>query len=109
MLAIDPNLLQKTWIHSREEDTADGTVYRTDQFRFPPSRGRRGFDLKEDGRLAQLDFGTADVPAASEGQWTLREDGCLVLHGSSPAEPKKVLKVVSLDQDKLVVKQMPSG
>ena len=35
----------KHWTHSREEDSEGIKVYRPNEYNFPPSRGREGFEL----------------------------------------------------------------
>lgn len=37
--------LQRRWLHSHEEDTADVRVYRPAEYPFPPARGRDGFEF----------------------------------------------------------------
>ena len=41
------------WIHSHEEDSNDIMVFRRSDYPFPPSRGRRKIEFKEDGKFVQ--------------------------------------------------------
>src|SRR5260370_746002 len=54
---IAPQLLQRRWMHSREEDTATEMVFRPASYHFPPARGRTGFALGPD--KIDGDFGAA--------------------------------------------------
>ena len=51
MTAYNEDCIYKHWIHSHEEDTEDKKVYRPSTFEFPPSRGRDGFEIKENGEF----------------------------------------------------------
>ena len=66
-----PSVIFRHWIHSREEDSGGSEVYRPEGFAFPPSFGRDGFEMFEDGRFVQDDVGPADGIVQTEGQWTL--------------------------------------
>lgn len=69
-----PNALLGHWVHSHEEDTATAMVFRPASFRFPPSRGRTGFELRGDHSLVEIALGAADVPTEATGRWELSED-----------------------------------
>ncbi len=42
------------WTHSFEEDHDGISVYRRDDFAFPPARGRRGVEFRPDGTLRRV-------------------------------------------------------
>ena len=65
-----PRDLFRHWVHSREEDTGDIEVYRPDEFDFPPSFGRDGFEMLVDGQFIQDDIGPADGIVQVTGRWT---------------------------------------
>ena len=47
------------------------TVYRHDDFAFPPARGRRGVEFRPDGTFSELLIGRGDAPeAAAAGRWS---------------------------------------
>ena len=98
-------VLQQHWVHSHEEDTGTEMVFRPATFKFPPSRGRRGFELKPDGTLVDYGIAPTDGPQATRGTWELEDGNRLVLHPSSPSQPVRILPIASVDEDRLVVKK----
>jgi len=92
-------------VHSHEEDTATETVYRPASFAFPRSRGRSAMALKPDGGLVETGPGPTDRPQESRGTWKLAEDDTLSMYEKGQAKPKRTMKIVSLEQDKLVVRK----
>jgi len=102
---IDRNALHQHWVHSHEEDTQTETVYRPASFAFPRSRGRSAMALKPDGGLVETGPGPTDRPHESRGTWTLEGDDTLSMYEKGQAKPNRTMKIVSLDQDRLVVKK----
>jgi hypothetical protein len=105
MTDIDSSTVAQSWVHSHEEDTADQAVYRPENFAFPPSRGRGGFDLNPDGTMVQFGPGATDRTTTRSGQWEVRDDGRLVLYPEGSDTPSRVMKITSLSADKLVLKK----
>ena len=85
------------WMHSHEEDTDEEVVFRPASYRFPPARGRTGFDLKEDGSLVEHGIAPTDRRTQSAGRWKL--DGTTLRLGA------RVMTIVSLDRDRLVLRK----
>jgi len=102
---IVKNMLYGQWVHSHEEDTETERVYRPASFAFPRSRGRSAMALKPDGGLVETGTGPADRPRESRGSWKLENDDMLFVYEIGKARPKRQIKIVSLDRDKLVVKK----
>ncbi|MFV9428881.1 hypothetical protein [Rhodococcus sp. 5G237] len=65
----DPSSIIGTWFHSYEEDTDTARVYRPRGFPFPRSRGRPGFEFRQDGTYVEYDGGPDDRGRARVGQW----------------------------------------
>jgi len=99
------NALHQHWVHSHEEDTATETVYRPASFAFPRSRGRSAMALKPDGGLVETGIGPTDRHQESQGTWKLENDDTLSIYEKGQAKPKRTMKIVSLDQDRLVVRK----
>ena len=99
---IDRDALARRWVHSHEEDEGSEIVFRTDDFSFPPSRGRTVLDLRSDGTVAGSTPGAADVPESSEGRWELADDR-LVIEGESAPIPGG--RIVSVDDERLVLER----
>jgi len=98
---LDLSRLQQTWVHSHEEDGAGKTVYRTPDFRFPPSRGRSAFTLRPDG-VAEIGFpGADDRTRRAEGRWQVVGN---VLRVTTP-ERDQTLEIERVEADVLVVRK----
>jgi len=102
---IDKNALHQQWVHSHEEDTETERVFRPASFAFPRSRGRSAMALKPDGGLVETGIGPTDRPQKSQGTWKLEGDNTLSMYEKGKQKPNRTMKIVSLDQDRLVVKK----
>jgi hypothetical protein len=76
---VERERLAGRWVHSHEEDSGDELVFRPAGYAFPPSRGREAIELHPDGSYAGSVPGPVDKPEATEGEWTLEDDGRLRL------------------------------
>lgn len=63
--------LHKRWVHRPEEDTPDTMVFRSADTPLPASRGRWGFELRDDGRAEIMSAGRSDVPDTIGASWQL--------------------------------------
>ena len=99
-----PEILQKRWIHSHEEDTETEMVFRPASFAFPPSRGRIGFELRPDQSLVEIGIAPADGPQESSGKWKL-QDNLLKFFTPSSRTPTRTLQIISADNKRLRVKK----
>lgn len=99
--------LQQSWLHSHEEDTDTEKVYRlADKYDFPLSRGREGFDLKPDNKLAEIGIAPTDGPAQAAGSWHLDSAGNdLKLRLNTDQSASRDMKIKSISKDRLVVKK----
>ena len=66
-----PPAIFRHWMHSREEDAEGVEVFRPEDFGFPPSFGRDGFEMHKNGVFIQEDIGPADGVVRVRGRWTL--------------------------------------
>ena len=99
---IDRAALSQRWVHSHEEDTADEMVFRPASYAFPPSRGRRSFQLKPEGTVVTFGPGPDDRSVQSEGTWQLDADNKLILQTGTAERAMPLLRV---EPNKLVVKK----
>jgi hypothetical protein len=99
-----PELLRKRWLHSHEEDSDTEMVFRPASFKFPPSRGRAGFDMKANNTFVEIGIAPADGPQESKGTWKLQNNQ-LEFFVSSPSKPTRTLQIVSVDKNRLVVRK----
>jgi hypothetical protein len=102
---MDRNALHQNWVHSHEEDTATETVFRPASFSFPPSRGRSAMALKPDGGLVETGPGPTDRPQESQGTWTLEDNGTLSIYEKGKKKPKRTMKILALDRNRLVLRK----
>jgi hypothetical protein len=102
MSGIDTEALQQRWTHSHEEDTPGLMVFRPRGWDFPPSRGRRSFELGPDGAMLASGPGPTDKIVASDGRWRLRDDGVLELEQNGRSSEQRVVEV---GPEKLVVER----
>lgn len=103
MADFDTAVLQQRWTHSHEEDTPGRMVFRPGGWHFPPSRGRRGFELGPDGALTVSGPGPTDRTVSGGGRWRLRDDGVLELEQEGRATSE--LRLVEASADRLVVER----
>ncbi len=70
---LPPEIYEKKWIHSYEEDKEGIEVYHPSTFNFPLSRGRTGFEIEKNGTFIQYGIGPDDRQKKVEGNWTIGE------------------------------------
>lgn len=62
----------QVWIHSHEEDSADVRAYRAEGFDFPPSRGRKGFQMHADSTFTFFGIAPTDGVQQKKGSWKFK-------------------------------------
>ncbi len=93
------------WMHSHEEDEGDIKVFRPSTYKFPPTRGRRGFLLQMDGNaLTSYDIAPTDGTMERKGNW--KELGNNTIAFEYPKEPNRNynFEIVSYKKKKLTIK-----
>jgi hypothetical protein len=78
--------IQKSWLHSMEEDTEEIIVYRPEGYPFPPARGRIGFEFLAGGYLIYHGFGPADEPLLQHGRWEQPGQSRIVISIDEPGK-----------------------
>jgi hypothetical protein len=101
---IERDKLARRWVHSHEEDGPEEMVFRPEEFGFPPSRGRQVMELRPDGSLTERGPGPTDVPQESAGRWELADDELVLREGPGGGDPR-ALRVLQLDDDRLIVRR----
>jgi hypothetical protein len=102
-------LLDKTWLHSFEEDQGDTMAYRPNTYDFPPSRGRTGFALEADSVFRQYEIAPTDGLEEHVGTWIYDEENTISVHipgNGNPAQNYK-LEIISLKDGLLRVRRSP--
>jgi hypothetical protein len=93
-----PKELRKFWIHSSEEDTDSIEVYRPKGYDFPPSRARKGFEIKENGEVIFHDLNSSDRPRSISGQIKSQESNKFRVDLKDREKPHYLDIVESTDQ-----------
>lgn len=101
---MDKQILCKRWVHSHEEDTENEKVFRTADYNFPRSRGRKSFELKPGGELIYMGLSPTDKQEPVIYKWELKNDD-LIFYISTTSEPLEILHIVSVDDDRLIIKK----
>jgi hypothetical protein len=95
-----------SWIHSREEDEGALQAYRPKGFKFPPSRGRAGFEINKDGEFIDHPIAPADGNETVPGKWeSLGEGKIKVTFPKDSIRTPFTLEIVSCDGKVLRVKR----
>lgn len=95
-----------SWIHSREEDKGTDQAYRLKGFKFPPSRGRSGFEIQKDGEFIDHPIAPADGNETVPAKWESVGEGKIKV--TFPKDAKRTpftLEIVSCDGKVLRVRR----
>jgi hypothetical protein len=103
---ISSQLFDKTWIHSREEDMGNIQIYRPNTYKFPLSRGRRGFEIKKDGEFIHHGIGPNDRTAKINGKWTNEEPDLIKVDFGKEQTKSFKLKILLCDNNILKVEKI---
>ena len=104
-----PAELFRHWVHSNEEDEDDLLVYRPAGYPLPPARGRRGFELREDGTFVEHGIAATDKRATLEGRWEVEAPGRVRIRFADAARADVTFEVVSPEEDRLTLRRHPQG
>lgn len=100
-------LVDKTWLHSYEEDSGDTVVFRPNTFDFPPSRGRTGFTLESGGVIKRYEIAPTDGLEEQVGEWEQIDKQRVQIRmqpESSPPQNYEV-EILLLEDDVLKIKR----
>lgn len=103
MTTYNEDYLYKYWIHSHEEDTQDKKVYRPSTFEFPQSRGRDGFEIRENGEFILYIIGPTDRPEKIFGNFTIDSNNLNVKLTS--IQKSYSITILSCDENLLVIQK----
>lgn len=94
------------WLHSHEEDHDSIRIYRPQDFNFPPSRGRSGFELNRNGEALFGQIAPTDGIVWIDAQWKILADSTLSLETSPKGKNMSScyrLLIIEAGDDKLSV------
>lgn len=95
----------KHWVHSHEEDTTDIKVYRPHDHRFPRSRGRRGFEIKENGEFIRYDIAPDDRIKRVQGHFKVEGRNRFHIFFEDPKFKSYTMNIVSLSENVLKLRR----
>ncbi len=101
--AIDPAMLCQHWVHSVEEEKADGKeqVFRPAAYKvFPPSRFRMALKFSSNKDLEWLELASNDAHGFKKGTWSIDPADKLLLH-LVKGEAHESYRITSLTKDRL--------
>lgn len=104
MSLFNEECIYKHWIHSYEEDTENKKVYRSSTFEFPPSRGRDGFEIKENGEFILYIMGPTDRPEKMFGKFTI-DSNKLHIELTSKIQKSYIMTILSCDENQLIIQK----
>jgi hypothetical protein len=103
MAVFNEHCIYKHWIHSHEEDKADKKVYRPSTFEFPPSRGRDGFEIRENDEFILYITGPADKPEKILGNFTIDSNKLNIELRS--IQKSYTMTILSCDENLLIIQK----
>ncbi len=92
------------WVHSYADDTDALKVFRPKGYKFPPARGRVGFEIEEGGEFLYYDIAPADGSMKIPGRWEARGEDTLVVTFPGGREPMTI-RIVSCTGDMLKIRK----
>lgn len=102
-------LIDKTWLHSFEEDAGDTLVYRPNTYEFPPSRGRTGFMLESGGVIKRYEIAPTDGLEEKLGEWEVMDKRNVQIRMKPDSNPPQhyQVQILSLEGDVLKIRRQP--
>ena len=100
-----PKEIYKHWIHSHEEDTNEEKVFRPSSYDFPLSRGREGFEIKDNGEFIKYSIAPDDRSKKVVGHWKPEGPDKILVYFDDPKIEPCTLDIKSSEHDALVVKK----
>jgi hypothetical protein len=104
MKGISPSIF-KRWVHSYEEDREDVMVYRTPDYKFPLSRGRQGFEIKENNEFIEYDIGPTDRLKRIVGRFEYEGTDRIKIYFEDPEREPVTLNIISCDGNVIRIKK----
>jgi len=107
---FESQLLQRTWLHSFEEDQADVLTYRPNNYDFPPSRGRTGFLLEKGGIIKEYNIAPTDGLEERIGHWEFTDNKQILVTFKTDDQPEEryIIDVISLKDNMLKLRKEPA-
>jgi hypothetical protein len=100
-----PSCLFARWVNSHEEDEADLKVYRPYGTKFPPARGRTGFEIRPNGEFVQYGIAPTDGSRQVMGHWEIVDANTFQVTFGDPQRQPLLFTIVACDEEKLLIRR----
>jgi hypothetical protein len=100
-----PAEIFKHWVHSHEDDTEDIKVYRPADYKFPPSRGREGFEIKQNGEFILYRIAPTDGLRKLTGHWKSEGKNKIIVSFEEHEVGSYTINIVLCSKDILKIKK----
>lgn len=97
-----PSEIFKHWIYSHqdnEDQRPSVSVFRPSDYKFPPSRGRRGFEIRRNGQFILYEIGPDDRPVKRVGEFKVEAPNKIKVYFEDKKESAFSLGIVSLEEN----------
>ena len=91
----------KHWTESREDRNKrpNVSVFRPSDYKFPPSRGRRGFEIKKNGEFILHEIGPTDRPVKIVGNFTVVDSNKIKVYLEDKRFTPFTLRIVDIEEN----------
>ncbi len=96
-----PNEIFKHWIYSHhdKDHRPSVSVFRPSDYNFPPSRGRRGFEIRRNGQFILYEIGPDDRPVKKVGEFRVEAPNRIKVYFDDKKESAFSLGIVSFEEN----------
>jgi hypothetical protein len=96
-----PDAIYKHWIYSNQDKDhrPSVSVFRPSDYNFPPSRGRRGFEIRRNGEFILYEIGPDDRPVKKVGEFKVEGANKIKVYFEDKNKSAFSLGIVSLEEN----------
>lgn len=96
-----PDEIFKHWIYSHQDKDhrPSVSVFRPSDYNFPPSRGRRGFEIRRNGQFILYEIGPDDRPVKKVGEFKVEGSNKINIYFEGKKESAFSLGIVSFEDN----------
>ena len=105
VLIADDHAVVREGIKRIIADTDDVMVFRPSDYSFPPSRGRRGFEVLKNGEFVRYGIAPTDGMIEYRGRWEWVGKGGIAIRMGRGEAGLDTLELVSLEKGILKIKK----
>jgi hypothetical protein len=96
-----PNGIFKHWVYSHQDKDPGSavSVFRPSDYNFPPSRGRRGFEIRQNGEFILYEIGPDDRPVKKVGKFKVEGPNKIKVYFEGKTESSFSLGIVGFEDN----------